>query len=237
MNQTLITILIITTFLFQYSINNAFASSFENVLDELKECELSKHFISSQINMNLNEQTKHTCSVCRLCQNGAFCRLINNTLLDNQSPSTSLTYPLNSNRSPIERTNDHALLSFINSVVHVQCFCVPGYTDHYCQEEINECLSSPCSNNATCVDLVNSYKCACPFGFTGQLCEINIDDCANNPCQSNGQCIDKVGDYHCECLPGRTGKTCSIDINECESNPCFNNGQCIDLLNRYIEFI
>lgn len=36
-----------------------------------------------------------------------------------------------------------------------------------CEEDINECSSSPCLNGARCVDDKNGYHCTCAKGFTG----------------------------------------------------------------------
>ena len=36
-----------------------------------------------------------------------------------------------------------------------------------CEDEIAECASSPCENNATCIELLNEYRCNCYEGFTG----------------------------------------------------------------------
>ena len=37
--------------------------------------------------------------------------------------------------------------------------------------DIDECSSSPCSSDATCVDGVNNYTCGCAPGYTGLSCE------------------------------------------------------------------
>ena len=37
--------------------------------------------------------------------------------------------------------------------------------------DIDECASTPCENDATCKDGVNSYTCECKDGFTGKNCE------------------------------------------------------------------
>ena len=37
--------------------------------------------------------------------------------------------------------------------------------------ELDECLSSPCHNGSSCVDLVNSYECICPSNYKGFHCD------------------------------------------------------------------
>ena len=37
-----------------------------------------------------------------------------------------------------------------------------------CEINVNECMSNPCQNNATCVDDVNGYVCECLHGFRGK---------------------------------------------------------------------
>ena len=37
--------------------------------------------------------------------------------------------------------------------------------------EINECESSPCQHNGTCIDEINRYSCTCVPGYTGVNCE------------------------------------------------------------------
>ena len=37
-----------------------------------------------------------------------------------------------------------------------------------CEINVNECMSNPCQNNATCIDDVNGYMCECLQGFRGK---------------------------------------------------------------------
>lgn len=40
-------------------------------------------------------------------------------------------------------------------------------TGDYCEVSIDECMSSPCLHNATCIDLAHGYECVCIPGFAG----------------------------------------------------------------------
>jgi len=167
-----------------------------------------------------------TCDMCSLCQNGAFCKQKSKRPLSPTAPSTL---------NPLARptTAQQMSLAFLKTLFDFNCYCVPGYTGTYCQIDINECLSMPCSNNATCLDLINTYECRCPSGFTGDHCEININECDSSPCAFGSECIDLVDGYYCQCKPGYTGLTCSTEIDECSSDPCMNQGKCVDLINRF----
>ncbi len=46
-----------------------------------------------------------------------------------------------------------------------------GYHGEKCGTEINECLSNPCRNNASCINKIGGYVCTCPKSFSGLQCE------------------------------------------------------------------
>ena len=48
---------------------------------------------------------------------------------------------------------------------------------YYVFLDIDECQSTPCMHQATCVDAVNFYTCSCAPGYTGIHCESGTFDC------------------------------------------------------------
>ncbi|XP_077984887.1 uncharacterized protein LOC144439473 [Glandiceps talaboti] len=101
-------------------------------------------------------------------------------------------------------------------------------------QDVNECLSNPCQNGATCNDNIDSYTCTCIKGYTDVNCQTNIDDCRSAPCFNGATCMDDVNAYICECTLGFVGADCSTDLNECSSSPCAHGGTCEDRVNEYI---
>ncbi|XP_078576088.1 uncharacterized protein LOC144861870 [Branchiostoma floridae x Branchiostoma japonicum] len=91
------------------------------------------------------------------------------------------------------------------------CRCEPGWFGDRCHIYIDECQSSPCPQNATCVDHVNGYTCQCPPGFTGDSCQTDINWCAPNPCPSDWVCVDMLDAFQCQMPAGRafSGDLCT----------------------------
>ncbi|KAH7976317.1 hypothetical protein HPB52_011829 [Rhipicephalus sanguineus] len=63
-----------------------------------------------------------------------------------------------------------------------------------CEENINECLSSPCKNRGDCEDGIDSFTCHCTPGYGGPLCELR------DTCTEEVQQTDK-GTFHWQPVP------------------------------------
>uniref|UniRef100_A0A8C5D6V0 Crumbs cell polarity complex component 2b n=1 Tax=Gouania willdenowi TaxID=441366 RepID=A0A8C5D6V0_GOUWI len=100
----------------------------------------------------------------------------------------------------------------------------------------DKCLSSPCSNGATCVDHMGDYACVCPQGpvrFTGKTCSELYDACSTAPCD-NCTSTPGSGEFTCHCPDGFSGTNCTQDVDECVSNPCQGiRSLCVDAVNGY----
>ncbi|CAF2038172.1 unnamed protein product [Rotaria magnacalcarata] len=57
------------------------------------------------------------------------------------------------------------------------CICAAGFTGILCDEQIDECLSSPCQHGGECIDGPNNYTCDCSdVFFHGSNCETPDND-------------------------------------------------------------
>ncbi|KAJ1059271.1 hypothetical protein K5549_008072 [Capra hircus] len=118
-------------------------------------------------------------------------------------------------------------------------FCRPGSVlrgrmcGQLCEENVNECSSSPCLNKGTCVDGLAGYHCTCVKGYMGLHCETEVNECQSSPCLNNAVCEDQLGGFLCKCPPGFLGTRCDINMDECLSQPCKNGATCKDGANSF----
>ena len=51
--------------------------------------------------------------------------------------------------------------------------CIYGHiifdTGYNCEVNIDECASTPCQHDGTCVDRTNAYECQCQEGVSGMI--------------------------------------------------------------------
>ncbi|XP_036244633.1 sushi, nidogen and EGF-like domain-containing protein 1 isoform X3 [Molothrus ater] len=113
------------------------------------------------------------------------------------------------------------------------CSCLAGFTGKRCHVDVDECLSHPCQNGATCLNDAGRFTCRCPPGFRGNNCETAESPCENRVCQNGGSCQVVNRTAECLCQSGYTGEDCQTEVNECESSPCLNGGHCMDLVDNY----
>lgn len=101
-------------------------------------------------------------------------------------------------------------------------------------QDINECIESPCNNSGTCQNTFGSFKCQCSFGWSGPTCSVDIDECLEYVCLNAQSCINNYGSYRCQgCADGYGGETCT-DIDECHhSDICLNGGTCLNTFGSY----
>ena len=105
------------------------------------------------------------------------------------------------------------------------CECIAGFEGYLCDADIDECDTSPCANNGTCMDLVNNFTCECANSWIGRTCDVCSLECGNGTQSSN--CTT------CICDPGYAGESCGTDIDECSVTPCANGGNCSDRVNNF----
>jgi hypothetical protein len=122
------------------------------------------------------------------------------------------------------------------------CLCPSGFLGTYCEQNVNECESSPCAAATMCVDQANAYTCdcgcqnggvcdsvtgvcTCLAGFLGTNCSINIDECASNPCLASATCVDQANAYTCDC-GCHNGGVCNDTTGLCDCLNGFMGNNC-----------
>ena len=140
------------------------------------------------------------------------------------------------------------------------CTCLEGFADGLCNYQfvleyaqqcsrveggdcgidVDECVSGPCANGATCVSSNQDgtvaaavYTCRCLPGFEDYNCDRNVDECRYNPCANGGTCSDQVAAYSCACMAGYAGTDCQTDVDECRLGGCRNGATCTDSVDNF----
>ncbi|KAL8626002.1 hypothetical protein ACOMHN_012594 [Nucella lapillus] len=143
--------------------------------------------------------------------------------------------PCNATNTDRCQQSDQVFNTSQPSAGNYTCLCRQGWEGATCSEDVNECSTDICQNNATCRNLAGSFECSCAPGYTGTYCETDIDECAVKPCQNGGICTQGVGTFTCNCTgTGYKGANCSQDVNECERFlPCQNNNTCVNTVGSF----
>ncbi|KAK9967460.1 hypothetical protein ABG768_001859 [Culter alburnus] len=61
------------------------------------------------------------------------------------------------------------------SDTNMLCDCLPGFSGHWCEIDLDECRSNPCLNGGYCQNMVNKFHCVCEMTFAGETCEIDLN--------------------------------------------------------------
>lgn len=220
-----------------------------NCMDDIDECQsdpclhnstctdgVDSFVCSCALGYGYDDQCSYDIDECASspCQNGATCT---DSYGSNECRSVGMV--------PIRATNTSCMPASCTTqcTLHGQiakgdyrCNCAIGWKGRNCDTDIDECISLPCMNGATCYDSTNrpsvnygQLVCSCTPGFTGIHCQTDIDECQSLPCRGQqifDRCTDIVDGYLCTCEAGFQGHNCDQDVDECLSRPCNNGGSC-----------
>ncbi|GMS79364.1 hypothetical protein PENTCL1PPCAC_1539, partial [Pristionchus entomophagus] len=90
-----------------------------------------------------------------------------------------------------------------------------------CDEDMDECLHSPCAEGSICHNTNGSYECICPKGRTGNRCE--AASCSRDQeCLNGGFCELVSSHNECICQPDFDGPNCERNYTD----PCASPNQC-----------
>ncbi|ESO99715.1 hypothetical protein LOTGIDRAFT_96390, partial [Lottia gigantea] len=114
---------------------------------------------------------------------------------------------------------------------YYSCKCTDGWVGSRCQDDYDECTSSPCSWPYVCYNYENRYECACSQDEPD--CDGLVASDAAYTCE-NYRRAESFDDYYsCKCTDGWVGSRCQDDYDECTSSPCSWPYVCYNYENRY----
>ena len=113
----------------------------------------------------------------------------------------------------LKNCSDHGSCQFSLLEYNFVCICEQYYYGLSCEYDSRACSTSPCLNNATCVDIPSngSYTCLCSSFYTGNECETRIDNCKNVTCSNRGECLLNNREFEnatCKCYNDYFGDYC-----------------------------
>ena len=105
-----------------------------------------------------------------------------------------------------------------------------------CEDDVDECLSQPCANNATCVESASDimviqadkYRCVCAAGFVNGYCQHNYLYAFKALCHPCSH-IHEHSSRQCQTQHAHSNSgNCDIDVDECISTPCGRASSCTE---------
>ncbi|KAM7290981.1 cadherin-related tumor suppressor [Ixodes scapularis] len=112
------------------------------------------------------------------------------------------------------------------------CSCPVGFSGLQCQDQLDPCSPSPCSEGSTCrIDAATTvgFQCLCPEDREGERCERpRRNSCASAPCKNGGSCREApAGSFFCLCRLGFKGSLCEQAADGCRPSRCRNGATCV----------
>lgn len=130
----------------------------------------------------------------------------------------------------------------INLLGGLKCQCNNGATGVYCENGLDDCLSSPCAHGA-CIDRDLDFSCECEQGWMGLTCSDDVDECAtdNGGCHPLAACNNLDGGRACGECPGGyvgdgEGDAGCVNVDECVSgtHDCDPRASCVDTVGSHV---
>eukprot|EP00056_Hartaetosiga_gracilis_P003254 m.61403 g.61403 ORF g.61403 m.61403 type:complete len:1091 (+) comp11387_c0_seq1:64-3336(+) len=133
----------------------------------------------------------------------------------------------------------------VNTLGSYLCPCISGYEEDkndICVD-IDECDPAvdthTCHDNATCINVPQSFNCSCKIGFLGDGWNCtDIDECveSNTTCHAQASCMNTIGSFTCTCNEGYEGdgQNCT-DVDECAlgTDLCHSHAYCNNTIGGY----